>query len=215
MGERVVLLHGLGRTPRSMRHLARGLEAAGFVPLLIGYPSRTHTIAELLEHLRPYLQALGSGTFHFVGHSLGGILLRALLAEPLPFAVGRFVMVAPPNRGAWVVTRLGQYQLLHRFFGRPTKELYRDAPWLASWPIPACEIGVLAGTRSFHPLAPVSWVNAVLNGHPHDGTVEIDSTHLSTMRDHLAIAANHTYICDHPEAIRQTVAFLRQGRFAR
>lgn len=214
MGDRVVLLHGLGRSPLSMRRLASGLAEAGFAPLAIGYPSRTHTVAELVEHLRPHLQALGPGATHFVGHSLGGILLRSLLAEPLPFSVGRFVMLAPPNRGAFVVTRLGRYRFLRPFFGRPTVELFRDAPWLATWPVPACEIGVIAGTRAFHPLAPVSWANAVLNPFAHDGTVELDSTHLAGMCDHVSIGANHTFICNHPEAIRLTIAFLRAGRFA-
>ena len=215
MGDRVVLLHGLGRSPRSMRRLAKGLEEAGFEPIAIGYPSRSYTIAELIEQLRPRLAALGPGTIHFVGHSLGAMLLRFLLAEAMPFAVGRFVMLAPPNRGAYVVTRLGRYRILHRFFGRPTRELFRDAPWLAAWPVPNCEIGVIAGSRSFHPLAPVSWVNAVLNPYATDGTVELDSTQLPGMRDHVVIAANHTFICDHPEALRQTLAFLREGRFAR
>lgn len=214
MGERVALLHGLGRQPRSMRRLAHGLEQAGFEPLPIGYPSRTHSITELIGHLRPRLQALGTGRVHFVGHSLGGILLRALLAEPVPFTIGRFVMVAPPNRGAYVVTRLGRYPMLHRFFGRPAVELFRDAPWLAGWPVPACEIGVIAGSRGFHPLAPVSWANALLNPHAHDGTVELDSTQLPGMRDHIVIAANHTYICDHPETLRLTLAFLKYGSFA-
>lgn len=214
MGEQVALLHGLGRHPRSMRRLAQDLDRAGYDPVLIGYPSRTHSIPELVDHLRPRLQALGPDKVHFVGHSLGGILLRALLAEPLPFPVGRFVMVAPPNRGAYVVTRLSRYRFLHRFFARPAVELFRDAPWLATWPVPACEIGIIAGRRAFHPLAPVSWLNAVVNPHAHDGTVELDSTHLLGMRDHVVIDANHTYICDHPDTALLTLAFLREGRFA-
>lgn len=213
MGEPVVLLHGLARTPRSMRRLAKGLAAAGYDPILIGYPSRKLSIAELVAYLRPKLQAMSGGPIHFVGHSLGGILLRALLAEPLPFTVGRFVMLAPPNRGAYVVTRLGRYGILRYLASRPTAELFRDAPWLADWPVPACEIGVIAGSRGLHPLAPVSWANSVLNPHAHDGTVEIDSTHLPGMRDHVTIPANHTFICDHPEALRQTLQFLGTGHF--
>ena len=90
MGDRVVLLHGLGRSPRSMRRLASGLEEAGFAPLAIGYPSRTHSIAELIEQLRPRLAALGPGTIHFVGHSLANRFVsqsllgffKAALAQP-------------------------------------------------------------------------------------------------------------------------------------
>ncbi len=33
------------------------------------------------------------------------------------------------------------------------------------------------------------------------------------MRDFLVVPANHTFICNHPETIRQTITFLRNGSF--
>ena len=49
--ECVILLHGLGRTSRSLSKMADALEAAGFRPVNLDYPSRKKTIQELA--LRP------------------------------------------------------------------------------------------------------------------------------------------------------------------
>ncbi|NIP78927.1 MAG: hypothetical protein GWM90_06900, partial [Gemmatimonadetes bacterium] len=47
----VVLLHGLGRTERSMVPLARALEARGYRVENLGYSSRSHTIQTLVDTL--------------------------------------------------------------------------------------------------------------------------------------------------------------------
>jgi hypothetical protein len=50
--EKVVLLHGLGRTPRSMAKMERLLSAEGFDVANVGYPSRRHSIEELADIVR-------------------------------------------------------------------------------------------------------------------------------------------------------------------
>src|SRR3546814_7071633 len=77
--DRVLLLHGLARTPRSMAGLARALEGAGYAIVNHGYPSRRHDIATLTAQLRAVLAGLPAidGRTHIVGHSLGGLLIRA------------------------------------------------------------------------------------------------------------------------------------------
>ena len=115
-GERVVLLHGLGRTRRSMRRLRIALRAAGYQPLSWGYHSRRHRIAEHVAHFRGRLEELAGAEepVHFVGHSLGALIIRGALPEPsesAPFPLGRIVMIAPPNHGADVAERFGGTRL--------------------------------------------------------------------------------------------------------
>ncbi len=215
---RVILLHGLGRTARSLGRLERAVARGGYRVRAWRYPSRGHAIAELVEQFRRQLAgwAVGDGPVHFVGHSLGAILIRAGLIEPPPFQLGRIVMIAPPNDGVRLVATFRNWPQFATLYGRPTRELAAGARWLRELGAPAAEIGVIAGDRRFHPLNPTSYMNALIgNDHAHDGTVEVASARLGAMADFLVVRANHTFICDHPEVIRQTVHFLDTGRFRR
>ncbi len=212
----VILLHGLGRTARSLARLERAFAGAGYRVEAWPYPSRRHAIAELVAQFRRQLAgwAAGDGPVHFVGHSLGAILIRAGLIEPAPFPLGRIVMIAPPNDGVRLVRNFRNWPVLAALYGRPARQLAAGTRWLAELGAPAAEIGVIAGDRRFHPLNPTSYMNALVGNHDaHDGTVEVASTRLAGMADFVVVGANHTFICNHPEVIRQTVHFLDTGRF--
>lgn len=218
--DRVILLHGLARTPRSMGRMARALQAAGYVVVNHGYPSRRHDIATLTAQLRAVLAALPGidGRTHIVGHSLGGLLARAALAQGAPPGLGRVVLIGVPNRGAMVVDRLLAHPVTRPvavWFGRPTHELGRDAAWLKTLPpLPVPETGVIIGTRGFHLLNPSAWVNR-LHGATEagDGTVERDSAMLAGAADGIAVDATHSLLPGDRRVIAAVLRFLRDGRF--
>ena len=68
---------------------------------------------------------------------------------------------------------------------------------------------MIAGTGSINPLS-----GALLPGE-NDGTVSLASTKLTGMRDFIVLPVSHTFIMRNAEATRQTLEFLRAGRFAR
>ena len=211
-----VLVHGLGRTRRSMRRLEKALRGAGFRTHNWRYFSRLHRLRDHIERFRGHLERFGGEEepVHFVGHSIGALIIRAATSEPLPFPTGRIVMIAPPNRGSGVAERFGGTLAARWVFGRPAQDLKRGAPSLEWLGLPRPEFGVIAGSRRFHLLNPISYINA-LRGleYGHDGTVEIENTKLPGMRDFLVVTAHHTFICNHPQTLCQTIAFLRTGAF--
>ena len=83
--ECVILLHGLGRTSRSLNKMEDALQAAGFRPVNLDYPSRKKTIQELapetIERGLGRCTQMQAGTVHFVTHSMGGMLVRYYLSR--------------------------------------------------------------------------------------------------------------------------------------
>jgi len=210
--EDVVLLHGLARSAWAMRPLASTLEQAGYRVHNLEYPSTESTPAELVAHLHGELQrcCADATRLHFVTHSLGGILVRAYLAEHELPTLGRVVMLAPPNHGSEYVDALGDWKLFPMILGPTAIELGTGAQSLPNrLPVPDFELGVIAGTGG------LNWLgDAVIDG-PNDGTVGVDSARIEGMRDFLALDVSHTFIMREPAVAEQTIAFLRNGHFER
>jgi pimeloyl-ACP methyl ester carboxylesterase len=208
--EEVVLLHGLARTDRSLRPLEKRLSAAGFRVHNLRYPSTELPPERLVENLHQQLEACCASAprLHFVTHSLGGILVRAYLAEHSLPNLGRVVMLAPPNRGSEFVDGLGDSGLFQAAFGPTAAELGTGPDSLPNrLPPPRFEFGVIAGTRSVNPVS-----GLVVPG-PSDGTVSVESTRLPGMADFITVPTSHTFIMQSETVATYTIEFLRNGRF--
>ncbi len=211
-GEPVVLLHGLALNTLSMKRIQRGLEDAGFRACPVDYPSRRYPIEILAKHhvLPDIRRCFPNDTvpIHFVTHSMGGIIARHLETMDGAPRIGRVVMIAPPNRGSEVADNLDHWWLLAEIAGPAARQLGTDS---ASLPMrlepPMFEFGVIAATRSLDPLFS-DWIPG-----RDDGKVAVKRTKLEGMRDFVEIPASHTLILWSREAVRQTVLFLREGRF--
>jgi triacylglycerol lipase len=212
MNEHVILLHGLCRSSSSMQAMERALTNAGYQVWNIDYPSRTDTVAALSEAvLAPAIlncESAGATRIHFVGHSLGGILVRDYLARHSLSNAGRVVMLGPPNQGSEIVDKLGSWWLFRKINGPAGGEL-GTAPDSAPNRIgpPNVSVGVIAGNRS------INWINSLLIPGSDDGKVSVERTKLNGMTDYVVLKATHPYLMRNKQAIKQTVHFLREGMF--
>ena len=216
----VVLVHGLARTSRSMARLAQALGQAGYDVHNWDYPSREYGVLPLVDALETYARrvAAASERVDFVTHSMGGLLARGVLSRRSLSNAGRLVMLAPPNRGADLASRASDYAWARGFYGQALEDLRADRAHgvVSRLGAPPGEFGVIAGTRSFHPLQPTSYYSSLVRpAGSHDGTVDVEETRLPGMTDFITVNANHTFIMDDDEAIRQTLAFLEHGHFSR
>ena len=210
--EVVVLLHGLGRSERAMRPLAKRLESAGYAVHALGYESTEKPPDALVADLGAELArcCADAPRLHFVAHSLGGILLRAELGQRTPPQLGRVVMLAPPNHGSELADWLSGSETFRSLMGPTATELGTGPESLPNrLPAAAYEVGVIAGSDSLNPIG-----SRMIPGED-DGTVSVESARLEGMSDFLVLPVSHTMILLSSDAADQTLAFLRTGRFLR
>jgi hypothetical protein len=166
----ILLVHGLGRTPLSLLRLARDLRRAGHDPTLIGYVAAVEPFARIVGRVRRQIQAVArtDRPYAAVGHSLGGLVLRAAFADwpaalPLPRHV---VMLGTPNqppRLAARFRRLWPYRVANGEAG----QILADPDFFARLPPPPFPCTIVAGTRGWrHRRLPFS-------GEPNDGIVAV------------------------------------------
>lgn len=207
----VVLLHGLGRTPLSMKRLGGRLTSHGFRVVNLGYASTTQPMEKLTATLRDRLAAMPSGQtgrIHFVTHSMGGIVLRAFLKDSPPPNLGRVVMLSPPNQGSELVDRFGRNPVVRLFWGPAGLQMGTGDGSLPNRLGPVdFELGVITGNRSLNPL-----FSACIPG-PDDGTVSVRRAAVAGMKDFLIVPASHTFIMRRATVARQVAWFLQHGHF--
>jgi pimeloyl-ACP methyl ester carboxylesterase len=211
----VVLLHGLGRTSRSMRPVARALEARGYRVFNLGYASRSAGVALLAKHVAQQIRAIpGEEPLHFITHSMGGILLRVAVAngELELERIGRVVMLGPPNGGSQVADAFTRWRVLEALYKRAVGpaglELGVDHRSVVTQlpPLPF-EAGIIAGSRSVNPI-----LSMYLPG-PNDGKVSVARASAGGMRGFIVVPHAHPFIMRAPRVIAQAIRFLETGSF--
>lgn len=208
--EAVILLHGLGRTWRSMMPLERDLRDAGYEVRNIPYASTKETPDTLVAKLAAHVDACcrEASRLHFVGHSLGGILIRLYLSEARPANLGRVVMLSPPNHGSEIVDNLGDAWLFERIMGPSAQQLGTAEDSLPnSLPEPDYEVGIIAASASVNPVG-----SAIIPG-DDDGMVSICNMRLAGMTDFIVVDKSHAFVMQSTVVAEQVRAFLRKGRF--
>jgi triacylglycerol lipase len=195
--EAVLLVHGHGAPALLLEPLRRALARQGFRAVNWRYGSMRGSIevhaARLAAQAKEFDEDVAVARLHFVGHSMGAIVVRRALAMNRPRKLGRVVLLAPPNRGA----RLADVAL--RLFGRrliAATELCSRPDSYVNRLAPAADLdcGVIAA----------SW----------DHAVSLGSTYLPGQRDHLVLRSLHTLPL-HRHTPAQVGHFLREGRFMR
>lgn len=208
----VVLLHGIARTYRSMRRLENALKAEGYSTLNIDYSSRKQDLLASVSDIYQQLHAIYHQPdlkLHFITHSMGGLIVRQLLATYPILHIGRIVMLAPPNQGSEVADFLKNNFLYQWFYGPAGQALTTMAAKTDPLPIidaPA-ELAIIAGNRCLDPIC------YFILPSENDGKVTIESTKLSGMKDHIILPVTHSFLMYNKQVIHQAIYFLKYGRF--
>lgn len=212
----IVLLHGLARNAWAMSSLGRYLQRSWHDTevIVFQYASTTAPVVQHANHFIKFMEyAEEASEVHFVGHSLGNIVLRRAyrMAEQgqwqLP-RLGKHVMLGPPNQGSQIAVRLQRFTPVAWFTGAPFMQVGRDwqgfQPELAT---PPCPFGIIAGRMQV-----LDGLHPFLSG-PNDVIVTVQETHLPGTADFLEVNVPHNWLMNSRAVQAATLRFLKSGRF--
>ena len=185
--------------------LRQSLTRAGYECHVYKYHVWGKSLADTAIHLHDFVETIDAPVVHFVGHSLGGIVLLHLF-DQFPFTKkGRVVLLASPVNGSVVSKRLASTPMTRWMLGQSKEQgLGGDVPaWRG-----VRDIGIISGSL---PLG----VGLLVGGltMPHDGTVSVEETQLKGATDCIILPVGHMTMLLSPEVARQVITFLCAGKF--
>ena len=194
----------MGRSWISMTLLSHRLKRRGYQTHLFGYHPRRPTLDELSRALRSFVdKRVRARVYHFIGHSLGNVIVRHGFREGFRPGLGRIVMLAPPNRPARLAGSFRENRLF-RFWTGDAGQKLADDEFYRTLPVPPVEFGVIAGDRGHH----------IGFDEPNDGVVSVEGAKLEGMSDFIVLHHTHTLIMMASDTADLCQRFLETGTFS-
>lgn len=206
MTAQVFLIHGLFMHGAMMQYLHRQLSKQGYQVESFSYRSTQYPLQQNAEYLVEFIKQKRhhDGICHFVGHSLGGLLIRlAYELSPEDFN-GRIVTLGTPHNGSEVAKRVAN-DIAFNLLGKAYKAALDGdlPPWQGR-----VELGSLAGNKCIG-------IGMALRDleKPNDGTVTVAETQLPHQSDHIQLPLSHTAMLYSKRVAAQTAHFLKTAHF--
>lgn len=203
---KILLVHGLFMRATMMMPLAARLRQQGYTCLALTYPTRRQTLHDSVATHLPRIQEFAADApLCAIGHSLGGLYLRHLLAAwPQGLAGGRVVTLGTPHLGSKVGAYFRERGWRRNILGH-CWEAGLDGcapPWDANIPLLS-----IAGTKS---LGIGSTLRLFAADEPNDGTVAVAETELPQAAAYHRLPTSHTALQFDAEAARLAIAWFQQ-----
>jgi hypothetical protein len=203
----VILVHGLWMSGFELGVLKHRLESSGeYRAVAFSYPSLAGCMSDHAQSLLQFARSQAAGTLHFVGHSLGGIVILRALEQAQDLPPGRAVLLGTPLQGSRAALGVSRLPFGRSLLGTSVREECIDCTPRA-WTGPR-EVAVIAGSMGMG----LGRLFANLNT-DHDGTVLVEETNLPGATDHIVLSTSHTGMLFSTEVAEQAACFLRDGRF--
>jgi pimeloyl-ACP methyl ester carboxylesterase len=212
----VVLIHGALRSRAGLAPVAWYLRRFGLDARPFGYDTRGASLEAHGEALERFIdewrgaRAEGEAGLPRLGiltHSMGGLVARAYLARrgaQAQSARQRLVMLAPPNRGAWLAQRFRDFAPFRWLYGAAAEELLPERAAELPVPPPSADVLIIAGGRGDER----GYLRAIPGD--NDGLVGVDETHLPGIAP-VMVRGAHSLLQWRRDVLRDAARFLVDG----
>jgi hypothetical protein len=195
---KILLIHGLSRTPLSLLGLEWYLQQTGWPTEQFSYMAVSETFDRIVQRLRVRLQSLASqGSYGIVAHSLGGLVVRAALGLSSMECPQHIVMLGTPNQPPRLAPHAWQLPPFRWWTGQCGLNL-TSSDFFASLPSIESTYTIVAGTggpRGF-------W--SPFGDELNDGIVALSETRLSPGDRIVQIPVMHTFMMN-DSCVQKTV----------
>jgi uncharacterized protein YbbK (DUF523 family) len=187
---RALFVHGLGRSPLSGWPLLWQLKRGGMTTHTFGYLAALESFARIRQRLTSRIARLATqGDYVLIGHSLGGVLLRAALAA-LPTGVRKprhIFLLASPVKPSRLAQKFGANPVFRAITGDCGQLLGsgRRMRAIAATAIPTTAI---VGVRG---LPFMTWPFA---DEVNDGIVSLSEVSAEWLKDQVPVVATHSLL---------------------
>lgn len=186
----VLFVHGMGRTPLSGWPLLRRLKQAGLRTTTFGYATTFENFNSIkLRLISKISKIAGEESYILIGHSLGGVLIRAAL-NALPEHIERprhVFLLGSPIQTSRLAVRLKNNPVYRALTG--------DCGQLLASQSRMNEIGSLSETTTS-----IAGVRGFANGlgpfgdEPNDGVVSVTETSAPWLKNQKQVPVVHTFL---------------------
>jgi len=186
----VLFIHGMGRTPFSGWRLLRRLRGAGVKSTTFGYSVAFKNFDAIVARLRMRIVLIAATEDYIViGHSLGGVLLRAALNSlPPGTALPRHVyLLGSPIQASRIATRL-QNNKLFRIFTGDCGQLLGSVDRMNAIGPPAVPVTGIIGTRG------ISNRFGIFGDEVNDGLVSVSEVSAPWLTHCVQVPVFHTLL---------------------
>ena len=204
--EAVILVHGLWMNGMEMSLLRHRLNRFGYRPWSFRYSSTRLDLEEIATRLNTFVEQVPAQTIHFVGHSLGGLVILKLFEVFPRQRPGRIIAMSPPYQGSETAKRFIRFPGGRNLIGRSITQLLKgDVPaWSGER-----DLGVIGGTLNF---GFGRLIGAV--GRSGDGTISLEEMRIPKAHDFITLRVSHMGLVVSRKVAVETYHFLEHGRFS-
>jgi pimeloyl-ACP methyl ester carboxylesterase len=204
----VVYVHGLwmpGEESLILRH--RLSNEFGLTLQAFRYSAASATMSDITERLESWVRELKAPAVHFLGHSLGGLVIHRFLERFPDQPPGRVVFLGTPCVASRVAQRASRFAPIAHLMGPSVAEELLQ-PHERRWE-QARPLGIIAGSQ------PIG-VGQLLADftEENDGTVAVSETRMPGASDHIVLPVSHLGMLLSARVAHETGSFLTEGRFS-
>ncbi len=210
---KIYVIHGYGCPKLMMKRINKCLLKENYNTENYGYNSISEDLDSLGNDLYRNIQQSHIDTVSFVTHSMGALVVRAMLKYSLPDVsfpkINRIVMIAPPNEGAEIADFYSSFKILKLLLGPNIEHMRTDSgSYAKNLPIPYnSEVGIIIGIRG-----KVQGYNPFIKG-DNDGFLTPKRTKLGIEKDVAIVKDDHGRLTQDKNVRKLIVEFLKTGTF--